>query len=316
MSELVALTCASGQQCGQLIPSLYDAHSETPRYKLRLVVNSESSFHQLKQHYPRAEVIIVDLQNISHCRLIVAGATTIYHVGPSFHPHEMQIGLNVIDAAVAEARKEGSKFKHFVYSSVLNPQFSKMLNHDRKKYVEEYLMESPLNWTILQPAHFMDTTVGALFSQRDADKPVFSAPFDPRVAFSLIALRDLGAAAVKVITERERHYYAMYPLTSTGPIPYHEFVDAVRKELGVTVNIKELPLQEAVDKLCEQLYGTKDVDQRVRDGPERMLLFYDKRGLVGNPNVLRWLLGREPTTIADLVRIRLDGVATGVVSGK
>lgn len=37
----------------------------------------------------------------------------------------------------------------------------------------------------------------------------------------------------------------------------------------------------------------------------RMNAHYDAHGLVGNPNVLRWLLGREPTTYRAFVRREL-----------
>jgi hypothetical protein len=32
---------------------------------------------------------------------------------------------------------------------------------------------------------------------------------------------------------------------------------------------------------------------------------YDAHGLIGNPNVLRWMLGREPTRFADFVNREL-----------
>jgi hypothetical protein len=32
---------------------------------------------------------------------------------------------------------------------------------------------------------------------------------------------------------------------------------------------------------------------------------YDAHGLIGNPNVLRWILGREPTRFADFVKREL-----------
>ena len=37
----------------------------------------------------------------------------------------------------------------------------------------------------------------------------------------------------------------------------------------------------------------------------KMNAHYDAHGLVGNPNVLRWLLGREPTRFAEFVRREL-----------
>lgn len=46
-----------------------------------------------------------------------------------------------------------------MYSSVLNPQLRKLMNHDCKRHVEEYLIESGLNFTVLQPSHFMNKQV-------------------------------------------------------------------------------------------------------------------------------------------------------------
>jgi hypothetical protein len=37
----------------------------------------------------------------------------------------------------------------------------------------------------------------------------------------------------------------------------------------------------------------------------RMNAHYDVHGLVGNPNMLRWLLGRAPTTLREFVSWKL-----------
>jgi hypothetical protein len=34
----------------------------------------------------------------------------------------------------------------------------------------------------------------------------------------------------------------------------------------------------------------------------RMFEYYDRWGLIGNPNVLRWLLKREPTSLESFIR--------------
>jgi hypothetical protein len=33
----------------------------------------------------------------------------------------------------------------------------------------------------------------------------------------------------------------------------------------------------------------------------KMFRYYAEFGLVGNPNVLRWLLGRQPTSLGDFI---------------
>lgn len=115
--------------------------------KARLKTQYHHHHHHLE--YPevdaKIEVIRADLTQPADCARLVADVTTIYRVGPSFHPRETDIGYNMVDAAVAESKKSrmGSEsesgLKHFVYSSVLNTQLRKMLNHDCKRYVEGYL---------------------------------------------------------------------------------------------------------------------------------------------------------------------------------
>ncbi|KIW86983.1 uncharacterized protein Z519_12448 [Cladophialophora bantiana CBS 173.52] len=310
MSDLIVLACASGKQCSHIIPLLYE--EETSLSILRLVVNSKASLDRLTQRYPKTEVVQADFQNLQDCRKILDGATTIYYVSPTFTPHEAHMGMNVIDAAVAESRKKipPSKFQHFVFSSVLHPEISKMLNHDRKRLVEEYLVESPLNYTILQPSHFTDNSIGQLLAQRDADAPVYMAPYDPAVKFSFTTLRDHAEASVKVIRERHRHYFATYQILSTRPMDYYEYVRSVGDVLGRTFEVRHMSYEQAVEALCKRLFSgapsLADVDLRNRDGPERMLLYYNTRGLLGNPGVLEWLIGRKATSPADLARLLLS----------
>lgn len=296
----VVVTCASGKQNTHLIPHLYS----NPSFKLRLAVNSSSSYDKLSEKYPKAEVVQVDLSEPSAVRSLVSGATHVYHVGPSFHPHEMEIGYNMIDAAVAESKKSGSTFKHFVLSSVLNSQLRKLLNHDCKRYVEEYLMESGLNWTILQPAHFVDNT--PLKKLAEQDEPVYPAAWDPKLAYSFLVLRDLGEAGAKVLSEGGKHYMAQYPLSSTMPMSYIDLMATLSKVVGKNIRIERKSYEEAVKMFCERILGG-NVSQGSLDGIQRMMLYYDNRALQGNPNVLGWLLGRAPTSIERWAQIMLHG---------
>lgn len=309
MSELIVLTCASGKQCSQIIPLLYRQQQQSSSsYRLRLVVHSEASLARLSQQYPAAEVIRADLDDLDTCSRILDGASTLYYVSPTFSPHEVQFGTNVIDAAVNESRKPGSKFAHFVFSSVLHPEISKLLNHDRKRLIEEYLVESSLQYTILQPSHFADNAIGRLLSLRDAPEqnPIYVAAFDPEVAFSFSCVRDHAEVSVKVIRERSRHFYATYQLVSTLPMKYSDYVRSVGAVLGKDIQIKQMPYEEAIEVYCRLVFGKVDVAQNLRDGPERLLLYYNRRGIIANPGVLEWLLGRPPTTPAQLAALMLQ----------
>lgn len=145
--EKLLITCASGKHGTHLIPFLLSKSK-----RLRLAVNSDSSRQDLPRKYisPNIEVVQADLAQPSDCQRILDGVKAVFHIRPSFHPRETKIGYNMIDAAAA------TSVQHFVYSSELHLVSRKLMNRDCKRYVEEYLIESGLQYTILQPSHFMD----------------------------------------------------------------------------------------------------------------------------------------------------------------
>ncbi|KAI9762406.1 MAG: hypothetical protein M4579_000382 [Chaenotheca gracillima] len=300
-NDLILVTTASGKQATQLLTHLHGSWK-----RLRLVVNSTSSEERLKKQYPNAEVTRADLADSGDVARILKGVTSLFHNCPPFHPKEAEMTFNMIEAAVQEFKNGG--FKHFVFSSVLNPQLHKMLHHNDKKYMEAYLMESGLPFTILQPTHFMDLfPIPVVMSQ---DEPVYPARWDPNIEFSYIAVRDIGEAAAKVLDEREKHFYAQYPMTGPDPpMGYTEVCKIVGQQIGKEITIKQLPFEEAVDSFMGLMFGKgEEVHPYARDCAERMLLFYNRRGLVGNSNVLEWLLGRKPTSYAEWVQLRMKEV--------
>ncbi|KAE8371436.1 hypothetical protein BDV26DRAFT_298802 [Aspergillus bertholletiae] len=320
MSETLVITCPSGKQCSRLIPLLYNQG----KFHLRLAAHSDSSARKLQSDYPDAEVVTIDLQSAPDCRKLLHRATAIHAVLPSLHSHEKEIGFNLIDAAVTESRREGNVFQHFVLSSVLGTQHRSLLQHDLKSYVEERLFLSPLDcWTVLKPTNFLDVyPVAELAAQ---ENPVLERWWNPEHANSVIALADLAEASAKVLNERERHYLAEYPLCSTMPISETEVVRIIERRIGKKIELTMPSFETGVNRLIRVLYSGEEEKKKkkkkkghgelglglategdlrgdlVRDGAERLILFYNRRGLKGSPNVLRWLLEREPTSVQQWV---------------
>jgi uncharacterized protein YbjT (DUF2867 family) len=303
--DLLLITSATGKQASTLLPLL----SEWKH--LRLAVKSESSANKLRQQYPHAEVTQTDLYSPSNCASLLKDVNVVIHIGPSYHPHETEIGRMMIDAASNSYSHGNGPFKHFILSSVLNSQFSKMLNHDCKKEVEEWIMESGIPYTILQPSTFMDNIPVVVLAAQE--KPVFPAMWNTDIPFSMIALRDLAAVFKAVLYQRGKHFYAQYPLTSTHvPITFAEAVNTISEKIGKEVKIEKMEYKDAVEALLKRLYGSNEgVDQRSRDAAQRMILFYGNRGLVGNSNVLEWVLGREATQFGEWVESKVEEGRTG-----
>ncbi|KAE8853998.1 hypothetical protein HRS9122_00990 [Pyrenophora teres f. teres] len=300
--DLLLITSASGKQATTLLPLL--SHWKN----IRLAMHSSSSQSNLEQKYPQAQVLQTDLYSPTNCDSLLEDVTTVIHIGPSYHPHETEIGKMMIDAAVSAYNNGNGVLKHLVLSSVLNSQFSKMLNHACKNNIEEWLLESGIPYTILQPSTFMDNIpVNMLAAQKD---PVFPAMWSTQNAFSMLALGDLAECFKKVVEERETHFYAQYPLTSTHrPIAFEGAIRVIGEKIGREVRIERLAFGEAVDALLMRMYGVEDattVERRRRDAAERMILFYDGRGLVGNSNVLEWVLGRKATQFGEWVDGKLE----------
>lgn len=328
MSAVIVITCPSGKQSSHLIQRLYAVEeSFGSSFTLRLAAHSDASAAKLASTYPRAEITQTDLSDLSACIALLKDATSVYHVGPSFHSREKEMGLNMIDAAVHESSRPGNNFQHFVFSSVLGTQHRSLMQHDLKSYVEERLMLSPINWTILQPTNFMDAYPVASFAKQD--NPVMERLWDPKTANSLIALKDLAEAAEKVLREGSAHYFAQYSLCSTMPISDQSVADAIAKKISRTIEVKTPTFEDAVantlaylfndiDKVAaSEVYAGRGRESRnaasggemrrdiTRDEAARLCLFYNHRGLIGNPSVLRWLLGREPTTLEEWVDSQL-----------
>ncbi|KAI3397099.1 hypothetical protein diail_11242 [Diaporthe ilicicola] len=309
MPEILAITCPGGKQCNHLIPLLYNKGN----WKLRLAAHSQASHDKLQSQYPDAEIVQIDLDSLRDCQALITGVTAVYHVGPSFHSREREMGFNMIDAAVAETKRPGSVFKHFVFSGVMGTQIRNLMQHDLKSLVEERLYLSiELNWTILQPANFMNFfPIAKLVSQ---EQPVLDKLWNPKGANSMIALSDLAEAAATVLNEGEKHYFAQYQLSSTLPMSEIEVAKIIGKHLGKEVQTRAPTFEEGVDRTLLYLFGgvAAEGDLRpdiARDEAERLILFSNRRGLRGSPNVLRWLLGREPTSIDKWVKTELDALS-------
>ncbi|KAH0153008.1 NAD(P)-binding protein, partial [Aureobasidium melanogenum] len=302
--DLILITCASGKQSSALIPHILKTYKN-----IRLQCNSSTSANSLAQKYPGTEVVQADLFNATDCAQILKDVTVCWLVLPPFHPHETTLGTTFIDACLAQQASNGP-FTHLVYSSVIYPILRKLLNHDCKRYVEEYLIESSLNYTILQPTHMMEMLPLAKLIQDE--NPIYPCNWDPATKFSFVTTRDIGEAAAKVLEQREKHTAATYQLVSTAsPLSYVQVCDIVSKVLGKEVKAEQKGFEDAVNTSIKMINGGKEPPKAMKEIGSRMFLYYNERGLIGNNNVLGWLLGREPTGYEEWVKMRAEEIKSG-----
>src|SRR5271170_36986 len=286
-SKIILVTLANGKQCRHLIPLLLS----NPEVTVRAFFHSDKSAGQLCSDLNRPhnlETAVGDLllpKDVAHA---MENVHTVFHVGPPMSAHEVYIGINVIQAA----QKAG--VQHFIYSSVLHPIRSKLLNHDVKRQVEEYLIESSLNWTILQPTHFMQNTNPAQ-AVKTGTLPV---AYNPDNEMGFIDLRDLGQVTKSIVDSPEKHYRARYELCGEN-VSYTQYAKMISDVSGKQVQAVKSDGLALAKKVSN---GDRDFEDRFA----RMFYYYDRWGLVGNSNILGWLLGKTPRTLNGFIKDSLE----------
>jgi NAD(P)H dehydrogenase (quinone) len=234
-----------------------------------------------------ADAVIGDMEDADSYRRAMAGVTKIYHICPNMHPAEIEIGSLAINAA------RENKLDHFVYHSVLHPQVEKMPHHWNKMRVEEMLFESKLDFTILQPAPYMQNILAG--KNQITSEGIYSVPYPANARFSLVDLEDLGEAAALVLSGSD-HNNAIYEIVGTEPLSQDEVALIIGRALNRTVSAEEIGLDS-----WEKKAKKSGMDDYQRNTLLKMFRYYRDFGLAGNSNLLRLLIGREPKTLAAFI---------------
>ncbi len=214
----------------------------------------------------------------------VKGTDAIYHICPNVNPHEVAFAR----ALIAAANDLG--VSRLVYHSVLHPQIEAMPHHWNKLRVEEMLFSVGLDITILQPAAYMQNSLAEWESmKRDS---IYRVPYPIETRLSLVDLDDVAEAAALVLTN-EGHSGATYELVGTPPLSQIEIAETFGHALNKTIRAEAEGI-ESWDRRARSA-GMDDYQQETLT---KMFRAYARDGLKGNPNVLSWLLGRPPTSLA------------------
>jgi uncharacterized protein YbjT (DUF2867 family) len=271
---MILLTGASGKTGKSLVKVLSKAES------VCAFVHREDQI-SVAQSLGAEKVIVGDLRDETTLHLAMEGARAVYHICPNMSPDETVIGNLVIRAA----KKAG--VGHFVYHSVLHPQIEVMNHHWQKMRVEEMLCESGLPFTILQPAPYMQNLLAG-WKNIFADG-VLRIPYSVHSKFSFIDLEDVAEVARVVLTE-PNHLSATYELIGTPMLSHVDVAEILSRVLNRNVRAEK----EEISNWRSRMGG---ISVYALENLVSMFEYYDQWGLTGNPNVLKWILKREPTSL-------------------
>jgi uncharacterized protein YbjT (DUF2867 family) len=236
--------------------------------------------------------LLGDLLNEEDLQRAMEGVGAVYHIPPNIHPREVEIGQIVIQESFREC------VEHFVYHSVLHPQLEDMPHHWLKLRVEEQLIASGLPFTILQPTAYMQNITNQL--EKINREGIYQVPYSVSTRLCLVDLLDVAEVAAIVLTEGT-HIGAIYQLVGTGLTSQVEIASLLGKLLSKEIQASQISLEDWQEQVAKAGLGSYQVSTLVK-----MFLHYQNHGFSGNPRMLHWLLGRQPTTLEDCLKREID----------
>ena len=281
---MILVTAGFGNQGKLLVPKLLAAGQQ-----VRACVQTQSSAESLRALGVQ-DVVVGDISEPVTMQRAVQGVDKVYHVGPTVHPCERDMGFAIVDAARAEG------VQHFVFSSVLHAIITDLVQHEIKRDIEEHLLSSGLEFTILQPSNYM-----LPLKLRPAfERGVFELSWALDRRQSVVDLGDVTDVACTVLTDTERHAGATYELAAPGRFTAHDLGAIIARVLGRPIEVRQID----ADTYLRAWFGDADPAQFPHQAKVLRAISarYSSHDFIGNPNVLTWLLGRPPTTFEEYVR--------------
>jgi uncharacterized protein YbjT (DUF2867 family) len=281
---MILVTAAFGNQGRLLVPKLLAAGQP-----VRACVRSDASAKALRALGVH-DIVVGDISEPATMTRAVRGVDKIYHVGPTVHPRERDMGFAIVDAARAEG------VQHFVFSSVLHAITTDLVQHEIKRDIEEHLLSSGLEFTILQPSNYM-----LPWRLRPAfDRGVFELSWSLDRRQSMVDLGDVTDVVRIVLTDSEQHAGATYELVGPGRYTAHELGAIIARVLERPIEVRHI----APDTFLKDRFSDADPAQFPYESKvlRAIMTRYSSHDFIGNPNVLTWLLQRRPTTFEEFVR--------------
>ncbi len=243
-----------------------------------------------------AEYVIGDLRDVVSVKAALRDVDGVFYIAPVYPNDESQImGRSLVE----EANRAG--VRRFVFSSVIHPIIRELDNHVQKVPVEEAVIGSGMEFTILRPSHFfqnIEKRWPSILATR-----VFAEPFATTKRLSYVDYRDVAEVGAIALTQ-DRLRDGTFDLCGTVGLDRGEVAAIMSEVLGYPIRAEQADVSQWLARL-----GLPD-DSYAKGALGRMYDYYDKHGLVGNPLALRTILGREPRSMHQFFRDLVDGTPT------
>jgi uncharacterized protein YbjT (DUF2867 family) len=233
------------------------------------------------------ETVIADLTRPATLTAAMTGVDGVFHIGPAQSPAEADMGVAMVNAARA------ARVRKFVLSGVIHPSISALTNHTAKLPVEDALYTSEMDFTVLQPARFMQMLEDYWIVEHNQ----LAMPYSVSSPMCWVDYRDVAEVAAMAMTDTALSH-GTFELCAPGLIDGHDTAAILSEVVGRPITAVQTPIDE---------FAAQPPEGPRRDGFKRMMVHYDRHGLPGGSAlILRAILGREPRTLKDYFRELAD----------
>jgi len=269
---------ATGQFAGLVLPVL-----KKHGHVVQALVQNEGKGHDAMKS-GADQYIIGSLYDPESLKKASEGMDGVFHIIPAFE-REVEAGLNMVNAA------QQAGVKKFVFSSVYHTSLS-LVNHAAKRPAEEALYRSGMDYTILQPAMYMQMLQQSWDAAKKTGEIVM--PYSKNSKMAYVDYRDVAKCAALAMTD-ERLSNGTFELCSPG---MYSRIDLAAL-MGVQLHKNILAGEISTDEWAKHVSIPAG---ELRDGLVAMNKEYDRYGFSGgNSLILETILGRKPRTVKQFI---------------
>ncbi len=253
------------------------------------MVHRESQSEQMSE-MGVSKTVVGDMMNPPDFRNALDGADAVYFICSAGNPDEYRMGQLAIDIS-----KE-MNIKHFVYHSVLHSLLSEMPHHKQKNQVENALVNSGLDYTVIQPAVLMQNLQMSLEQVKQSG--VWRQKFytGNNTALCMVDLNDVAEAAAVIATNLGTHTGATYELCGTENLKLDDILKILCERYHKEVSAEYISDGEYLNGLKKLGAGEYKQDMMIK-----MFRHYNENSFIGNAVTLSHLLGRKPRTLSEFL---------------
>lgn len=279
---MILITGASGQVGCAVIRALSKSGIETKAF-----IHRASNMEKVKEA-GATEVFVGEMSEEKDLREALHGVDTVYYICSAANPNEDEIGGQMIQIA----KKTGNIY--FVYHSVLHSVLQDMPHHKRKLHTEQLVVDSGLDFAVIQPAVFMQMLMPAVKSVQSGGHMLQKFFTSNDTQISLVDMEDFAEAAAVILSSKD-YVNGTFELCGKGSYSLQDMESVFSEVAGREVKSAFI----TDDAFIVQM----KIDASSYQAQTLLTMFrhYNEHSFRGNSILLSQILGREPHTLHQFV---------------